>query len=119
VSGPPDTDVRDQYPDDGGDLIKGRRLKYGARSVPEGQTGISWQAEASDAAEAKLRMQWTESGGPPVKPPARKGFDSRLIETALAAEFGGAVTVDYASDGGVFNIRAPLAAIQKDESSSA
>ncbi len=94
-------------------------MKYGSLSVPGGQTEISWRVEASNPGEAELRMRWTESGGPPVKPPTRKGFGSRLIETALAAEFGGAVAVDYASNGVICDIRAPLAAIQQDNSHTA
>jgi len=38
-----------------------------------------------------------ESGGPPVKPPERKGFGSVLIERALQRELGG---VEYAFDPG-------------------
>ncbi len=94
-------------------------IKYGALSQPAGQIDISWQVEASNAGPAELRMRWIERGGPPVEPPARKGFGSRLIETALAAEFDGAVAVDYASSGVTCSIRAPLAAIQQDNPRSA
>jgi len=90
-------------------------LKYGALSVPGGHIEISWQVEASNPGKAKLRMRWTESDGPPVKPPIRKGFGSRLIESALAAEFGGGVALVYASNGVICNIRAPLAAIQQEK----
>jgi two-component sensor histidine kinase len=92
-------------------------MKYGALSKPGGQVDISWQAETSNPAE--LGMRWIESGGPPVVPPSRQGFGSRLIETALAAEFGGAVTLDYASSGVTCRIRAPLAAVQHDNPNSA
>ena len=71
-------------------------LKYGALSVPGGQIEISWQIEATYPETAELRMRWTESDGPPVKLPTRKGFGSRLIESALAAEFGGGVALVYA-----------------------
>ncbi|MGC1776339.1 MAG: HWE histidine kinase domain-containing protein [Xanthobacteraceae bacterium] len=89
-------------------------MKYGALSMSRGRIQISWQIEKSE-----LWMQWAESGGPPVKPPARKGFGARLIETALTAEFDGAVVLDYASNGVTCSIRAPLAAIQQDNSRSA
>ena len=94
-------------------------LKYGALSVPGGQIEISWQIEATYPETAELRMRWTESDGPPVKLPTRKGFGSRLIESALAAEFGGGVALVYASNGVICNIRAPLAAIQQNDSHTA
>jgi len=87
-------------------------MKYGALSAPGGKIRIAWQVQASDGVEAGLQMQWSESGGPPVKPPTRKGFGSRLIETALAAEFGGGVALDYAPSGVICSIRVPLAAIE-------
>lgn len=93
-------------------------MKYGALSAPGGQIGIFWRVEASSSGNAELRMQWSESGGPPVKPPARKGFGSRLIETALVAEFESAVALDYASSGVTCSIRVPLAAIGQENSRS-
>ena len=94
-------------------------MKYGALSGPSGQIEISWQIDAPKPAEAELRLGWIESGGPPVEPPTRKGFGSRLIETALAAEFEGAATVDYAPSGVTCSVSVPLAAIQRDDPRSA
>ena len=37
----------------------------------------------------RLRLEWRESGGPPVVAPGRRGFGSRLIERGLAADLGG------------------------------
>jgi two-component sensor histidine kinase len=42
-----------------------------------------------------MRLRWQESGGPPVTPPGRKGFGSRLIEGGLAQDLGGEVRLDY------------------------
>jgi hypothetical protein len=36
-----------------------------------------------------MRLRWQESGGPPVTPPGRKGFGSRLIEGGLAQDLDG------------------------------
>jgi two-component sensor histidine kinase len=56
----------------------------------------------------------------PVRPSARRGFGSRLIEIALvAAEFGSAVALDYPSSGVTCSIHVPLAAIQQETSRSA
>ena len=83
-------------------------LKYGALSAPGGQVRVSWEiAEAS--AGNRLTMRWEESGGPPVAPPSRKGFGSRLIEGGLARELNGTVRLDYEPTGVVCTIDVPLA----------
>jgi PAS domain S-box-containing protein len=59
--------------------------KHGALSRPEGRVRIEWAAEGAvqGAEAAPIRFRWTESGGPPVRPPARRGFGSKLIAGAL------------------------------------
>ena len=52
-----------------------------------------------DDDNARLQMVWTESGGPPVTAPTRKGFGTRLIQRALAMELAGEVTVLYQPTG--------------------
>lgn len=66
--------------------------KYGALSNGAGRVTLSWQLEPK---ADRLRVRWQESGGPPVKPPTRKGFGSRLIERGLAQELGGQVDLNY------------------------
>lgn len=81
-------------------------VKYGAWSNETGRVAIAWQV-AGD----RLSVEWREAGGPPVTPPARRGFGSRLIERGLAGELGGKVTL-YFDPGGVrCTIEAPLAAV--------
>ncbi|MBY0299946.1 MAG: PAS domain S-box protein [Methylobacterium sp.] len=79
-------------------------VKYGALSVPDGQVAIAWSLEG-----CALTLRWRESGGPPVSPPTRTGFGSRLIGQSLARDLDGTVTLDYAPEGVVCTIRAPLA----------
>jgi PAS domain S-box-containing protein len=86
-------------------------IKYGALSVPGGAVSLHWQvAEVPEG--PRLRMVWTERGGPAVAPPTRKGFGTRLIERGLAAELGGSVDLAYAPEGVVCRIdtRLPQAA---------
>ncbi|MCL4767068.1 MAG: PAS domain-containing protein [Hyphomicrobiaceae bacterium] len=83
--------------------------KYGALSTANGQVDIGWQVE-DKGGKRRLQMRWEESGGPPVAPPKRKGFGSRLIERALATELGGKVSVGYEPAGVVCTIDAPLPA---------
>jgi len=49
--------------------------KYGALSASQGQIHIAW----SRAPDGLLNLRWAESGGPPVTPPARKGFGIRVM----------------------------------------
>jgi two-component sensor histidine kinase len=51
---------------------------------------------------------WRESGGPAVRTPRQRGFGSRLLERGVAGELGGEVSLDFARDGLVCTIRAPL-----------
>jgi PAS domain S-box-containing protein len=64
-------------------------VKYGALSTDTGHVALTWQAAPEDN-DQRLSMIWTESDGPEVKSPSRKGFGSRMIERALQAEGGSA-----------------------------
>lgn len=86
--------------------------KYGALSSKEGRVLIEWEI-AGEGADRALSLRWKESDGPPVAKPKRKGFGSRLIERALAAELGAEVRVDYDSSGVECTIVAPLPAGQE------
>jgi two-component sensor histidine kinase len=69
--------------------------KYGALSVQRGGlVDIAWHV-----ADGKLRLDWKESGGPPVAAPARRGFGSRLIEQGLGADLGGVARIAFEPDG--------------------
>jgi PAS domain S-box-containing protein len=81
--------------------------KYGALSKENGHVSVGWQV-TGEGAEKRLHLKWTEKDGPPVIPPQRKGFGSRLIEKALAMELSGEVRIDYEVSGVVCTIVAPL-----------
>jgi two-component sensor histidine kinase len=78
-------------------------VKYGALST-KGKVDVHW----SNDAESGFRFSWTESGGPTVVEPTRKGFGSRLIERILAADFGGDARTYYRPGGVVCELIAPL-----------
>lgn len=80
--------------------------KYGALSNG-GQIGIAWQIEPAPQGD-RIRLTWRESGGPPVTPPTRRGFGSRLIQGGLAQELQGEVRLDYAPAGVVCLIVMPV-----------
>jgi PAS domain S-box-containing protein len=80
--------------------------KYGSLSVPEGRVSIRWTVTPGEA--SWLTLEWEERNGPPVLPPSRKGFGTRLLERSLAVELGGEVNVTYGASGVVCVVRAPL-----------
>ncbi len=90
-------------------------LKYGAWSTDRGRILISWSTEQAADGGEHLSFEWRERDGPPVSPPKRRGFGSRLIERGLAAEMGGAVTLRFEPDGLVCAFDAALAAQDPDE----
>jgi PAS domain S-box-containing protein len=81
--------------------------KYGALSCPDGVVSVVW-AVAGESGGRRLAFRWAERGGPPVTPPARRGFGSRLIERQLATEFDGSVRLDFRPEGVVCTIDARL-----------
>ncbi|SFI84254.1 PAS domain-containing protein [Caulobacter sp. UNC279MFTsu5.1] len=82
-------------------------VKYGALSTPPGQVRIAWSV-VPGSVQSRLVLTWTETGGPPVAPPTRRGFGSRLIERGLAAELSGEAHIDFRPDGVVCRIEAAL-----------
>ena len=84
--------------------------KYGALSVDGGRVSIDWTRSGD-----RLRLHWRETGGPPVVPPTRRGFGSRLIERGLAADLGGAASLHFDPAGLRCDIEASLAAIRAPE----
>ena len=69
-------------------------VKYGALSAATGRVDLNWALEGE-----RLTLDWTESGGPPVTPPTRKGFGSRLIQRGLKGELKGQATLRFEPDG--------------------
>ncbi len=80
--------------------------KYGALSSPEGRVLVDWSL--ADQTRPRLELTWTELGGPPVTPPDRKGFGSRLIERNVRHDLAGEIEVDYASGGLIVTFSIPL-----------
>ncbi|AWN52927.1 PAS domain S-box protein [Methylobacterium sp. 17Sr1-1] len=85
-------------------------VKYGALSTAAGCVTVDWTVEGTGAA-AEFRLDWREQGGPPVAPPTRRGFGSRLIQRGLA---GGDVALRYAVEGVRCTLSAPLAGLRVD-----
>ncbi len=83
--------------------------KYGALSVPTGRLELSWSVEQPEGQPTRLlRILWSESGGPPVEPPKRQGFGSRLIRRSIEGELDGTLTIDFAASGVSYGLSLPL-----------
>ena len=48
--------------------------------MANGQVDLKWSHEA----DGRLNLRWTETGGPAVQKPTRKGFGGRVTEQMIA-----------------------------------
>ena len=69
--------------------------KFGALSVPAGRIEIAWTI---DDETQRLRLTWTEKGGPAVEPPTRRSFGTRMMES-LGQQLSGKVQLAYSRPG--------------------
>jgi two-component sensor histidine kinase len=69
--------------------------KYGALSSAGGEVSVSWKLDDPRT----LAIVWTESGGPEVRPPERRGFGTRLIEKLVGGDLRGQLKMDFAPGG--------------------
>ena len=69
--------------------------KYGPLSVPGGKVTVHWKA----ISDSLVRIEWRESGGPPVSPQRGRGFGTDLIERIVAHELKNPVELEFAAEG--------------------
>ncbi len=81
--------------------------KYGALSNDSGTVTLDWEVLGESDGD-KLRMIWTETGGPHVSAPVQRGFGSRLIERSARDQLGGEATVDFLPRGVVYTVTSAL-----------
>ena len=77
-------------------------VKYGALSVPSGRVRIEWSLVDRD-----LVIRWSEADGPPVKPPQRQGFGTRVVNRVIQ-ELQGKLRFDWKPEGMVCEITIPV-----------
>jgi two-component sensor histidine kinase len=80
-------------------------VKHGALSSQGGRVDLAWTVAGEPPT---LKFHWAESGGPAVVVPRRRGFGSRMIEQGLAQDLGGRVRLEFAPEGVICTIEAPL-----------
>ena len=69
--------------------------KHGALSAASGRVELSWTTEPDEP----LRIEWTEQGGPTVRPPRRQGLGLTVIQRALEAQPGGEAQIAWRAEG--------------------
>lgn len=82
-------------------------VKYGSLSVSDGTLDLNWRV-AGMGEDRRLQLKWVERGGPPVSPPATKGFGTRLIERSLAFELNSESGIRFDPEGVTCEIDASL-----------
>jgi two-component sensor histidine kinase len=78
-------------------------VKYGSLTVPGGSVTLSWQLDGGT-----LQLRWKESDGPPVEPPTRDGFGSRVIERCVRDQLGGEISRHWHRSGVEYEVAVPL-----------
>jgi two-component sensor histidine kinase len=56
----------------------------------------------------RLVFEWREFDGPPVAPPRRQGFGSRLLQRVLTTQLQAEVDVRFEPGGLAFRMEAPM-----------
>ena len=83
-------------------------VKFGALSVETGHVAVRWMWRQDSGG---FDMVWTESGGPTVVGPSRRGFGSTLLEQVTSRELNGDTLIEYRASGVRVLLRAGAAAV--------
>jgi two-component sensor histidine kinase/FixJ family two-component response regulator len=78
--------------------------KFGALSVAAGRVEIIWTI---DDDTRRLRLTWTEKGGPAVGEPTRRSFGTRMMES-LGQQLNGQVKLAYEPSGFAYTLDVPV-----------
>ena len=81
--------------------------KFGALSVATGRVEIAWTVDES---KQRLRLVWSERGGPAVEPPTRRSFGTRMMES-LGQQLTGQVRLAYEPGGFIYSLDVPLGSV--------
>jgi PAS domain S-box-containing protein len=83
--------------------------KYGSLSKPKGRVAVSW----TRAAGGPLVLRWSETGGPTVATPSRRGLGTAMLARALAGPLGGASRLEWRPQGLVCELELPGEALEQ------
>ena len=74
--------------------------KYGALSNADGKIHVEWKRSGN----GPLQLRWSESGGPAVVQPTKRGFGTKAIERMFRRHLGGDIRFDWRATGIVCEI---------------
>ncbi len=80
--------------------------KYGALSVTGGSVTVDVGRD-----DDGVRISWREQGGPPVAPPEREGFGSRLARMSVEGQLGGKLERRFEASGLEVDVTIPAATL--------
>jgi two-component sensor histidine kinase len=81
--------------------------KFGASSVKSGRISVRWSFERNVDMDSRLCIDWEETGGPHVVPPARSGFGTGIVRELIPYELGGTVDLMYLPEGAHCKLKIP------------
>jgi PAS domain S-box-containing protein len=87
--------------------------KYGALSTASGRVCIKGACD-----DGVFLFHWSETGGPPVSVPTRRGFGSVILVDA-ARPFGQSVSMNFALQGLTYELAIPLESIERSKRTGA
>jgi two-component sensor histidine kinase len=73
--------------------------KHGALSVHNGRVSVRWHSALNGSADARIGIEWQETGGPAVRPPDTTGYGIEVIRDLIPYELGGGVDLNFPADG--------------------
>ena len=79
-------------------------LAYGSLSRAGGRIALNWRLE-----DDRFRIEWRESGGPPVAPPFCEGFGHKVVKRLVAQALDGEATLDFPPEGLIWTLSVPAA----------
>jgi two-component sensor histidine kinase len=85
-------------------------------STRQGRVAIQCSIDGANGS-GQFRFEWRESGGPPVSPPARKGFGSTIL-FEVAKQFSQDVQAKFSPEGFTYQLRSLLAGIEAPRAES-
>jgi PAS domain S-box-containing protein len=89
--------------------------KYGALSGGKGKVSIAWDIGRDET----FHLSWTETAGPVVTSPTRRGFGTTVIAYVPEAQLGADVTLDYPPGGVTWRLVCPAENVLQPRSAGA
>lgn len=82
-------------------------VEHGALSVDGGHVDVRWTIDAASETPV-VRLDWTETGGPPAPAPDRTGFGALLIEHGITRGLDGRTVFSWTESGLIVEIGIPV-----------